>query len=66
MPSIAILQEAKKLRTVSHNLDLLAEQHPLLSEALLMVSGNVRSTAALLEVLVLTKLGRSPDHINNK
>jgi hypothetical protein len=60
MPSTAILQEAKKLRAVSKNLGLLADQHPLLSEALITISVNVRSTAALLEVLVVTKLGPLP------
>ena len=60
MPSTAILQEAKNLHTVSRNLDSLAEQLPLLSEALLAISGNVRNTATLLEVLVVTKLGPLP------
>jgi hypothetical protein len=57
MPSTAILREAKKLRAVSENLGLLADQHPLLSEALITISGNVGNTATLLEVLVVTKLG---------
>ena len=60
MPSTAILQEAKNLHTVSRNLDSLADQLPLLSEALLAISGNVRNTASLLEVLVVTKLGPLP------
>jgi hypothetical protein len=60
MPSTAILQEAKNLHTVSRNLDSLADQLPLLSEALLAISGNVRNTATLLEVLVVTKLGPLP------
>jgi hypothetical protein len=32
------------------------EQHPLVSEALLTISGSVRNTATLLEVLVATKM----------
>ena len=57
MPSTAILQEAQKLHNVSDRLDSLAEQHPLVSEALITISGNVRGTATLLEVLVATKMG---------
>jgi hypothetical protein len=55
MPSIAILHEAQKLYSVSDRLELLAEQHPLVSEALVTISGSVRHTATLLEVLVATK-----------
>jgi len=57
MPSTAILQEAQKLHNVSDRLNSLAEKHPIVSEALIAISGNVRSTATLLEVLVVTKLG---------
>jgi len=56
MPSNAILYEARQLYNVSDRLDSLAEQHPLLSEALLTISGSVRSTATVLEVLVATKV----------
>jgi len=41
---------------VSDRLDTLAGEHPLVSEALVTISGNVRQTATLLEVLVVTKL----------
>jgi hypothetical protein len=57
MPSTSILQEAQKLHDVSDRLDLLADQHPHVSDALITISGNVRSTATLLEVLVATKNG---------
>jgi hypothetical protein len=57
MHSSAILREARQLRNVSDSLDSLAEQHPLVSEALITISGNIRHTAVLLEVLVATKLG---------
>jgi hypothetical protein len=56
MPSNAILYEAQQLYNVSDRLDSLAEQHPLVSEALLTISGSVRSTATVLEVLVATKV----------
>jgi hypothetical protein len=46
----AILHEVQQLYNISDRLDLLAEKHPLLSEALLGISGSVRNTATLLEV----------------
>jgi len=57
MPSNAILHEAQQLHNVSDRLDTLSEQHPLVSEALMTISGSVRNTATLLEVLVATKMG---------
>ena len=56
MPSAAILHEVQRLYGVSDRLDSLAEQHPPVSEALLAISGSVRNTATLLEVLVATKM----------
>jgi hypothetical protein len=56
MPSTAILYEVQRLYGVSDRLDSLAEQHPLVSEPLLAISGSVRNTATLLEVLVATKI----------
>jgi len=56
MPSTAILHESQRLYGVSDRLDSLAEQHPIVSEALLVISGSVRNTATLLEVLVATKM----------
>jgi len=52
-----ILHEVQQLYDVSDRLDFLAEQHPLVSEALIGISGSVRNTATLLEVLVATKMG---------
>jgi len=57
MRTTAILQEVKQLYSVSDRLDLLAEEHPIVSEALVSISGSVRNTATLLEVLVATKMG---------
>jgi hypothetical protein len=59
MPSTSILHEAEQLHKVGARLDLLAGQHPIVSEALLTISGSVRNTATLLEVLVATKMGSS-------
>ena len=56
MPSTALLQEAQRLHGVSDRLDSLAEQHPIVSDAILVISGSVRNTATLLEVLVATKM----------
>jgi hypothetical protein len=57
MHSNAILHEVQQLYNVSARLDSLAEQHPLVSEALITISGSVRSTATLLQVLVATRMG---------
>jgi hypothetical protein len=56
MPGTEILHEVQKLYSVSDRLDSLAEQHPLVSEALITISGSVRKTATLLEVLVAVKI----------
>ena len=52
----AILHEIRQLYDVSDRLDLLAEQHPLVSGALIGISGSVRNTATLLEVVVAMKM----------
>jgi hypothetical protein len=56
MSPSSILQEVQQLYNVSDRLDSLASQHPLVSEALITISGSVRNTATLLEVLVATKM----------
>jgi len=56
MPLNAILQEAQHLHGVSNRLDVLAEHHPPVSDALISISESVRNTATLLEVLVATKI----------
>ena len=56
MHSNAILHEAQQLHSVSDRLGSLADQHPIVSEALITISGSVRNTATLLEVLVATKM----------
>jgi hypothetical protein len=53
------LNEAQHSTKVSDPLDSLAEKHPTVSEALITISGSVRNTATLLEVLVATKLRAS-------
>ena len=56
MHTNAIMHEAQQLYSVSDRLDSLAGQHPPVSEALITISGSVRNTATLLEVLVATKM----------
>ena len=60
MPLTAILREVEHLYGVSDRLDSLAGNHPVVSEALLVISGSVRNTATLLEVLIATKLAPPP------
>ena len=55
MPFEAILREVDQLHAVSARLEGLAEQHPPLSDALVTIAGNVRTTATVLAVLVTTK-----------
>jgi hypothetical protein len=52
----AILNEVDQLHSIGTRLEGLADQHPPVSEALMKIAGNVRSTATLLAVLVATKL----------
>jgi hypothetical protein len=52
----AILHEIRQLYNVSDRLNSLAEQHPLVSDALIGISGSVRNTATLLEVVVEMKM----------
>ncbi|MFP5229086.1 MAG: hypothetical protein ACLGXA_15835 [Acidobacteriota bacterium] len=61
MPSSAILHEAQMLHLIGDRLDALAEEHPVVSDALITISGNVRHTATLLEVLVVTRMGHLPE-----
>jgi hypothetical protein len=56
----AILDEVDQLHNVSTRLEGLAEQHSPITEALMTIAGNVRSTATILAVLVAT---RSPKPI---
>jgi len=60
MPRTAILEEVQKLYSVSDRLESLAEEHPVVSEVLRTISGSVRNTATLLEVLVAMKIATIP------
>ena len=56
MSATRILNEAQKLNRVSSRQDVLAEQHPYASDALLLIAASIRDNAVLLEVLVATKI----------
>jgi hypothetical protein len=52
----AILAEVEQLNLSGDRIEGLAEYHPPVSEALVSIAGNVRTTATVLAVLVETKL----------
>jgi hypothetical protein len=56
----AILAEVDQLNFAGDRIEELAEDHPPVSEELITIAGNVRSTATLLAIIVETKL-RSGD-----
>jgi len=58
----AILNEVEQLHDVSARLEGLAEQNPPVSEALITIARNVRSTDTVLAVLVATRLHRGSGH----
>jgi hypothetical protein len=58
--SAPILAEAQQLRNVCQRLELVAEDYPSVTEAVLTICGTIRSTATLLDVLVATRLRKSP------
>jgi len=64
MDKIAFLQEIQQLQTISERLTSLAGEHPVAAEALLILSGNIRHNATLLELLLITRIeplsGRGP------
>jgi hypothetical protein len=51
----SILDEVEHLNGVSTRLEGLADEHPIATEELLVIAGNVRSVATILAVLVATK-----------
>ncbi len=50
-----ILKEVGHLNSIGDRLELLADQNPSVEDALMSVSGNVRNTATVLEVLALIR-----------
>jgi hypothetical protein len=60
MPYQMLLDEVQHLNGVSARLELLADQHPNVTEELMTISGNVRSIGTLLALLVATRLRADP------
>ena len=61
MPSKALLHEAQQLKDVSGRLELLADELPPVTEAILTICGTIRNTATILEVLFLrNRMASSP------
>jgi hypothetical protein len=64
IPLRTILQEVAQLNNVSERLESLADQYPSVEDGLMTISGNIRNTAAVLEVLVLVK--NKPEELLHK
>jgi hypothetical protein len=56
MHSSAILHQVQQLCSISNHLDSLPEQHPLVSEILIGISGAFVTRPLCLEVLIATKI----------
>lgn len=61
MSITAFLNEVEQLRDVCLRLDDLGNEHPPVADQVCIICGNIRSSAALLEVLVTIKFGNSLD-----
>jgi len=61
-----LLLEINRLRSVSENIETLADRHPEMEEGLMSVAGNLRSIATVLDVftLIRSKAGGSQDSTN--
>jgi hypothetical protein len=59
VPIKAFLDEVERLRDVCLRLDSLGEEHPPMADQLSLISGNIRNSATLLEVVVTIKF-RNP------
>jgi len=60
MSASALQYEIEQLKGVSVRLDSLAGQHPLVEDDIMSISGNVRSNAVLLELLLALRV-RPPE-----
>jgi hypothetical protein len=55
LPLAEMLQEVVELKNVCCRLESLADDHPLVEDALMSISGNIRNTATTLEVLTVIR-----------
>lgn len=58
----AILAEVDQLNQTGDRIEALAENHPIVEEALITIAGNVRGSATILALLVETKLRGGDGH----
>jgi uncharacterized protein YdcH (DUF465 family) len=56
MPAKSIQYEIEQLKAVSARLDSLADQHPIVEQEIMGISGNILRNAVLLEVLLATRI----------
>jgi len=56
MPLQALVREIDQLKKVGERLQILADDHPSVTEALLTIAGHVLNTATLLQVLIESRL----------
>jgi len=54
-PFETILQEVRRLNSVVERLESLADEHPIVQDALMRVSGNIHNSSTALEVLALIR-----------
>lgn len=64
MPFKRILQEVERHKRMSGRLDLLADEYPSVTEALVPLSAGILRIATVLEVLVISKSG-TPRHLTS-
>ena len=57
MRAKALQYEIDQLKGVSDRLDALADQHPIMEQEIMAISGNILSSAVLLEVLLAMRIG---------
>ena len=62
-----LLREIDRLRSVSKNIEILADKHPSMQDGLVSVAGNIRSIATVLDVftLIRSKAGGSQEDAPN-
>ena len=56
MPAKGLQYEIDQLKAVSARLDSLADQHPIMEQEIMGISGNILRNAVLLEVLLTTRI----------
>jgi uncharacterized protein YdcH (DUF465 family) len=56
MPAKGLQYEIDQLKAVSARLDSLADQHPIMEQEIMGISGNILRNAVLLEVLLATRI----------